>query len=254
MLRWNENNQNNIQIRMTRDSVSMGDDCMAPHEEEIMLEVSDTLYELLHKASEYVPPMHDFEWEVMCDAEVLGRLISGSEKEYQIKLEQPNMKLSALPEYEIFCRKSLKKEPLSYFERVEVLYDGEYFDVTVFREYGDVKTILEKGATKISTCNKQFALKHGFIHRELQWYDLILKIDEFEGLRIVRIPNDIDVDTEYVDIPKDRVIEELEKRAGITSANSGSERPKVMNFCPMCGKKNNVGKYCTECGTSLLKD
>lgn len=30
------------------------------------------------------------------------------------------------------------------------------------------------------------------------------------------------------------------------------EKPKVMNFCPSCGKKNNGGNYCTECGTKLV--
>lgn len=198
---------------MTRDSVSMGDDCMAPHEKKIMFEVSDTLYELLHKAAEYVPPMCDYEWEVMCDAEVIGRLISGSEKEYQIKLERPNIKLSSLTRREIFCRKCDKKEELSYFEKVEVLYNGNYFSLTLFHEYGDIKTILEKGATMITTCNKTFAEKYGFSHRELQWYDKILNVHEFEGLRIVRIPNDMNVDTEYIEIPKDKVIEELNKRA-----------------------------------------
>ena len=34
-------------------------------------------------------------------------------------------------------------------------------------------------------------------------------------MRIVRIPNDLDVDTEYIEIPKIKLIEELERRAGI---------------------------------------
>lgn len=29
---------------------------------------------------------------------------------------------------------------------------------------------------------------------------------------------------------------------------------KVMNYCPVCGNKNDGGKFCTECGTKLLKD
>ena len=252
MLHRNANEQRNIIIKMTRDSVSMGDDCMAPHEEEILFEASDTVYELMNRASSYVPPMRDYEWKVMCGAEVIGKLASGDEKKYKVTLERPNIKLSMLPEYEIFCRKCFKKENLSYFERIEVLYDGNYFSIDVFREYGDIKTILEKGATKLTTDDKEFALKHEFSHRELQSYDKVLKINEFEGLRIVRVPNSLDVATEYIEIPKDKVVEELERRAGITRANSVTEQLKVANFCPVCGKKNNGGKYCSECGTGLI--
>lgn len=100
--------RNTVSVLMRRDSVCMGDDCMAPHETETVFEPSDTLYDLLRKAAEYVPPMHDFEWEIMCDADVIGRLTSGAEKKYQIKLEYPDIKISSLPEKEIFCRKCYK--------------------------------------------------------------------------------------------------------------------------------------------------
>lgn len=215
MVFGNKESQDSIWIRFTRDSVNMGDDCMAPHEEKILFEASDTLYELFNKAKSYVPSMYDFEWKVMCGANVLGRLISDSEAVYKYVLEQPNIKVTALPEYEVFCRKNFKKEPLSYFERIDVLYKGQYFSLTAFREYNNIRTILEKGVTKITTCDKEFALKNDFHHRELQWYDKLLKISEFEGMRIVRIPNDLDVDTEYIEIPKIKLIEELERRAGI---------------------------------------
>lgn len=250
---FHKNSQDMISIRMRRDSVSMGDDCMAPHEVEIQFAPSDDLYDLLHKAAEYVPPMHDFEWKVMCGADVVGRLVSGTEAKYQIKPEGPNMKISSLPEKEIFCRQCYKNVSLSYFERIEALYGGDYFYITVFQGYDDIKTILEKGVTKITTCDKKFALAHGFHHRELQWYDKLLKIDDFEGLRIVRIPNKSNMKTEYIEIPKAKVIEELERRAGIASADSGRKSPEVMKYCPNCGKKNNGGTYCIECGTKLLK-
>lgn len=31
-----------------------------------------------------------------------------------------------------------------------------------------------------------------------------------------------------------------------------AEKHKVMNYCPVCGKKNNGGKYCRDCGTKLI--
>ena len=43
----NKENQNNIQIRFTRDSVSMGDDCMAPHESKMLFGEADTFMDLL---------------------------------------------------------------------------------------------------------------------------------------------------------------------------------------------------------------
>ena len=27
---------------------------------------------------------------------------------------------------------------------------------------------------------------------------------------------------------------------------------KVMNYCPNCGKKNNGGRYCSDCGSNLI--
>lgn len=205
--------QSTVTIRMTRDSVCMADDCMAPNEKKITFEPSDTLSELLNRAKTYVPAMRDCEWEVRCGEEVLGRLVSGADGKYQVKQERPDIRITALPEYEIFCRKKPKKEPLSYFERVEVLYDGQYFSATVFRDYGDVKTILEKGETKITTMDREFALSHGFRRRAGYSYDKVLPIEAFDGLRIVRIPNDEDVEIGYVVIPKEQVKAELARLA-----------------------------------------
>ena len=359
----NKENQNNIQIRFTRDSVSMGDDCMAPHESKMLFCEADTCMDLLNAAARYVPPMKDYKWEVMCDAEVLGTLTSGSSTGYQIEVKHRNALISGLPERDIFCRKVEKIENLTYFERLEVLYDGVYFSLNCFGEYGNAGLILEKEETKITTRDTAFALKHGFKHRELGNYDKILPIDQFEGMRILRIPNDPHAETVYIDIPKDKILEELKKRVksphdmitdgvlsygvdvgrfvfeeegftvyvisdlphigpsdvfmvyqiskadyekllALSCPNRIPEPPvpsavtdacrknflcgesayckryycalddadralaernhvqavaenvqqKVMNYCPVCGKKNDGGKFCIECGTKLLKD
>lgn len=47
---------------------------------------------------------------------------------------------------------------LSNFERLEVIYDGVYFDANIFREYGNAGLILEEEETKITTQDKEFAL------------------------------------------------------------------------------------------------
>lgn len=204
-----------IQIKTTRDSVCMGDDCNAPHE--VLMEFDpkcDTVYDLFSRLVKYVPSMYDCEWEVMCGSKVLGRLVPDSKERYQIIPECTYIHFSELPEYEIFCRRKAFDNQLEYFERVEVLYDGSYFNLTLFREYGDIGTVLLKGATKITTMDREFAVRNSFVHRELQHYDRVLEINEFEGLRIVRIPNDMNHDTEYILIPKEKVMDELEKRAG----------------------------------------
>ncbi|MCQ2485896.1 MAG: zinc ribbon domain-containing protein [Clostridia bacterium] len=356
-------NGDGIKIRITRDSVSMGDDCMAPHESEMLFGAADTWVDLLNAAANYLPPMHDCKWEVMCDAEVLGTLTSGSGAAYQVEVKHTDALISDLPERDIFCRKIEKIKNLTYFERLEVLYGGVYFSLNCFGEYGNVRLILEKEETKITTRDKTFASKHGFKHRELGNYDKILPIDQFEGLRILRIPNDPHTETVYIDISKEKISDELKKRVksphdmitdGVLSYGvnvgrlvfeeegftvytisdfphigssdvltvyqiskedyekllplscpdsipqppvsstvtdvcrkkflcgeseyceryycalddadillaerihiqsvSENVRQKVMNYCPVCGKKNDGGKFCTECGAKLLKE
>jgi len=102
---------------------------------------------------------------------------------------------------------------LTYYERLEVLYDGEYFSADSFGEYGTAGLILEEEATKITTQDKAFAVKHGFEHRELRNYDKILPLEQFDGMRIVRIPNDPHAAVIRIDVPKDKIEEELKKRA-----------------------------------------
>ena len=363
MLFHNKENQNNIQIRFTRDSVSMGDDCMAPHESEMLFGAADTWIDLLNAAAKYVPPMRDSKWEVICNTEVLGTLTSGISAGYQVEVKCRNALISALPERDIFCRKIEKIKNLTYFERLEVLYGGVYFSLNCIGEYRSVSLILEKEETKITTRDKAFALEHGFKHRELGNYDKVLPINQFEGLRILRIPNDPHAETVCIDISKDKILDELEKRVksphdmitdGVLSygvcvgrfvfeeegftvyvisdlphigpsdvfmvyqiskadyekllslscqhripeppvpsavtdacrqkflcgesaycerfycalddvdmslaernhvqAVAENVQQKVMNYCPVCGNKNDGGKFCTECGTKLLKD
>lgn len=213
MLFHNEEKQNSIRIRFARDSVSMGDDCMAPHADEMLFKTSDTWLDLLNAASKYVPAMYDYKWEVMCDAEVIGTLTSGSEAEYRVEAKQTDAVVSALPLREIFCRKKEEIENMTYFESLEVLYDGEYFSATSFREYGNAARILEEEETKITTRDKAFAMKHGFEHRMLGNYDKILPIDQFEGMQIVRTPNDSNAEAIRFNIPKEKIMEELKKRA-----------------------------------------
>jgi len=152
MLFHNEENHNSIRILFTRDSVSVGDDCMAPHKEEMLFKATDT-------------------W-----------------------LEE-------------------KIENLTYQESLEVLYKGEYFSATCFREYKNAGMILEEEETKITTRDKAFAMKHGFNDISLGNYQKILPIDQFEGMRILRTPSHPHAEVIRIDIPKEKIMEELKKRA-----------------------------------------
>jgi len=99
------------------------------------------------------------------------------------------------------------------YERLEVFYQGEYFSADCFSEYENAGMILEEEETKITTTDKEFAMKYGFQHRELGYYDKILPIDQFEGMRILRIPSDPHAKVLRIDVPKERIMEELKKRA-----------------------------------------
>lgn len=94
----------NIVITMTRESLNMGDDCMAPHEEKAEFVITDTLDDLLQRVAEYPPFMHNYRWEVKCGKETIGRLISDNVNSYTAELCVANTKISALPEHRIHCR------------------------------------------------------------------------------------------------------------------------------------------------------
>lgn len=40
----------------------------------------------------------------------------------------------------------------------------------------------------------------------------------------------------------------------LTGGKTDRRDPRVMDYCPNCGKKNGKGRYCTECGTKLLRE
>jgi len=206
-------NTNGIRIRFTRDSVSMGDDCMAPHAQEMLFKALNTRADLLNAAAKYVPPMYDYEWEVICGEEVWGTLTSGSKTDYRVEAKRAYALVSTLSEREIFCRRKLQTESQTYFESLEVLYDGQYFSATGFSDYGNAGLILENEETKITTCDIEFAIRHGFTQRGLDNYDKILPLDQFEGMQILRTTNNPHEEVIRTDVPKEKIIEELKKRA-----------------------------------------
>ncbi|MCQ2554640.1 MAG: hypothetical protein MJ171_03195, partial [Clostridia bacterium] len=82
-----------IIVKFTRQSLNMGDDCLAPHLEEIEVSVTDRISDLLLKAKDYLPSMRNYEWEAKCSKGILGRLKSGESAEYELILETEDIKV-----------------------------------------------------------------------------------------------------------------------------------------------------------------
>lgn len=62
-----------------------------------------TIQDLLNYAAKYVPYVRDAKWEVLCGAEVFGRLDPGSLRKYIITEERTSGLVSELAKYEVFC-------------------------------------------------------------------------------------------------------------------------------------------------------
>lgn len=93
-----------IVIEAVRDSVCMGDDCMAPHLEEFSCKGDTMLSDFMALLKDYVPAMKNVVWEVLCDEDCLGRLISDDKGKYKLELDFPDVRISDLPSKEIYCR------------------------------------------------------------------------------------------------------------------------------------------------------
>lgn len=91
-------------ILITRDSVCMGDDVMAPHEQEILYSEEETLSTFVEKIKAYVPAMKNVRWDIYCDKTRICFLLSDQTGIYASIIENPNLKMDQLPEKELFCR------------------------------------------------------------------------------------------------------------------------------------------------------
>lgn len=98
-----------------RQSVSMGDDCHAPHRCPLEYTKDTMLSEFMSSVADYVPSMHNFTWEVRCDLQTLAYLIFDDKGNWTYELAVVDAELYMLldkyldkeiyAEKEIFCRK-----------------------------------------------------------------------------------------------------------------------------------------------------
>ena len=93
-----------ILIHVERDSVCMVDDVMAPNAMDAGFEQDTMISELVNGLVGYVPAMINYEWEILCDHKLIGKLVSGEDRTYKAELMIQDTTISELPDTKIFCR------------------------------------------------------------------------------------------------------------------------------------------------------
>ena len=93
-----------ILIHAERDSVCMGDDVMAPNAQDVRFDNNMMVSELMKWVVEYVPAMKNYEWDILCNSTMIGKLISGEDCIYRSELMINDIAISELPDTKIFCR------------------------------------------------------------------------------------------------------------------------------------------------------
>ena len=83
-----------MRIYITRSSVSMGDDCGAPHESCIEYALGERLSDFVIKIADYLPAMRDSVWSIRIDRKVVCYLDFNSDGKYSYELVIPNKKVS----------------------------------------------------------------------------------------------------------------------------------------------------------------
>lgn len=102
-------------VYVERVSVSMGDDCHAPHRCPLEYTENTLLSQFMSQIADYVPSMHNFTWELRCDLQTLGYLIFDAKAAWTYELAVADDKLDVIldkyldkeiyEEKEIFCKK-----------------------------------------------------------------------------------------------------------------------------------------------------
>ena len=98
-----------MMIHAERDSVCMGDDVMAPNPMDARFEEDAMISELVDWLACYVPAMKNFEWEILCNNKMIGKLASGEDGTYKSELMIRDTTILELPANEVFCRIKRKR-------------------------------------------------------------------------------------------------------------------------------------------------
>lgn len=96
--------KNTIKFYAERQSVCMGDDCMAPHREALEFPLDARINDMMTALAAYVPKMKNVWWDVFCDKSVIGVLRSDESGVYRTELAVRDALLTGLPAREVFCK------------------------------------------------------------------------------------------------------------------------------------------------------
>lgn len=90
-------------IVITRSSVCAGDDCGAPHLSELYYENDEFLSDFMTKIAEYLPSMNSVKWDIRCERQTIGYLISDDSGVYEYNLPTGDIKIKDLPSKKLSC-------------------------------------------------------------------------------------------------------------------------------------------------------
>lgn len=93
-----------LQVHARRDSVCMGDDVNAPHDEEIAYDPETLLSEFLDEVADYLPSLSNVVWTVRCCKQDIGKLIFDEKCDFTKILSCDNRRFADLGIKEIYCK------------------------------------------------------------------------------------------------------------------------------------------------------
>jgi len=203
---------NTVVFLAERDSVSMGDDCMAPHARELEVRKDARLSEFLRQVADYVPPMRDLTWEVRCGDDVIGRLVSHEDAKYDVELARAECGVLELPECAVYCRQKRPKAPLKYFDKLMLVFKGRIYSMQADHEFDDVGEIVRQGGCRIYEFDKLVAKMNGFTKKG-GYLQRFVSLDELDGIYLEQIPNDLDAPVLRTDVRKEDALAWLTRYA-----------------------------------------
>lgn len=163
------------QIKVTRDSVCMGDDVTAPNTEFLDMHKKDMLSDALKKVEKYLPQMSDSVWSVESRGKVLAYIVMDEYKKTVCELCHPDTLFSEMKVRSLHC---------SYFPHKAKIFleEGRRCMGERFAE----ELLIEKGS--IQLWGEWFGRPYDIVHtiESVKWSstEIVIHFDKGETLYI----------------------------------------------------------------------
>lgn len=163
------------QIKVTRDSVCMGDDVTAPNTEFLDIHKKDMLSDALKKVEKYLPQMSDSVWSVESRGKVLAYIVMDEYKKTVCELCHPDTLFSEMKVRSLHC---------SYFPHKAKIFleEGRRCMGERFAE----ELLIEKGS--IQLWGEWFGRPYDIVHtiESVKWSstEIVIHFDKGETLYI----------------------------------------------------------------------